>query len=153
RGGLRRFEEKVALVTGAAQGIGRTVAERLAAEGASVALLDLDAERVSEAATALAAEGGAVEGGAGDVTRREDVRRGVEACLDRFGRLDILIANGGIADVQPLLEIEEESWRRILEVNLTGTFLCTQEAARVMAPRGGGAIVVTASTNAFYVES
>jgi NAD(P)-dependent dehydrogenase (short-subunit alcohol dehydrogenase family) len=64
-----------------------------------------------------------------------------------------LIAHAGTADFQPLLEIDEQSWRRIIDVNLTGAFLCTQEAGRVMAAAGGGAIVITASTNAFYVET
>lgn len=74
-------------------------------------------------------------------------------CLERFGRLDILAANAGIADAQPFTEIAEASWRRIIDVNLTGTFFCLQEAARVMIPAGGGAMVATASTNAFWVES
>ncbi len=150
---MSRFEGQVALVTGAARGIGRAVAERLVAEGARVFVADLDADLVTKTATEISAGGGFVEAIAGDVANREDVRRMVPTCVDRTGRLDLLVSNAGIADVQPLLEIDDRSWQRILEVNLTGTFLCTQEAARVMAPRGGGAIVVTASTNAFWVES
>ena len=79
--------------------------------------------------------------------------RAVDRCLERFGRLDILAANAGIADAQPFQEIDEASWRRIIDVNLTGTFFCMQEAARAMIPAGGGAMVATASTNAFWVES
>jgi NAD(P)-dependent dehydrogenase (short-subunit alcohol dehydrogenase family) len=102
---------------------------------------------------ALAAGGGAVEGIAGDISRRQDVHHAVQHCVERFGGLDVLVANAGITGVQPLLDIDDVSWQRILDVNLTGTFLCTQEAARVMARSGGGAIVVTASTNAFWVEA
>jgi NAD(P)-dependent dehydrogenase (short-subunit alcohol dehydrogenase family) len=150
---MSKFSDKVVLVTGSGQGIGRATAERFAAEGAKVCVLDCDAARVEETVQALASGGGGVEGITGDISRRLDVRRAVERCVDRFGGLDVLIANAGITDVQPLLEIDDASWQRILDVNLTGTFLCTQEAARVMARSGGGAIVVTASTNAFWVEA
>jgi NAD(P)-dependent dehydrogenase (short-subunit alcohol dehydrogenase family) len=123
------------------------------AEGAKVCVFDREVARVEETVKALASGGDAVEGITGDISRRQDVRRAVESCVERFGRLDILVANAGITSVQPLLEIDDASWQRILDVNLTGTFLCIQEAARVMARSGGGAIVVTASTNAFWVEA
>ncbi len=74
----------------------------------------------------------------GDVSRREDVHRAVETCLKRFGRLDVMVAHADIADARPLLEIEDASWQRIIDVNLTGVFLCAQEACRVMAQSGGG---------------
>jgi NAD(P)-dependent dehydrogenase (short-subunit alcohol dehydrogenase family) len=74
----------------------------------------------------------------------------VSTCVAAFGRLDAMIAHAGIADVKPLLEIDDRSWQRVLDVNLTGVFLCMQEAGRVMA--AGSAIVVTASTNSFWVE-
>jgi NAD(P)-dependent dehydrogenase (short-subunit alcohol dehydrogenase family) len=150
---MSRFSGKVVLVTGSGQGIGRAAAEQFVAEGAKVCALDCEAARVDEAVRALTAAGGAVEGIAADVSRRPDVRRAVQRCVERFGGLDVLVANAGITGVQPLLEIDDASWQRILDVNLTGTFLCTQEAARVMARSGGGAIVVTASTNAFWVEA
>jgi NAD(P)-dependent dehydrogenase (short-subunit alcohol dehydrogenase family) len=150
---MSRFAGKIALVTGSAQGIGRATAERLLAEGAKVCALDWEASRVAETVQALASSGGTIAGIVGDTSRRDDVRRAVDHCVERFGGLDILVANAGIAGVQPLLEIDDASWQRILDVNLTGTFLCTQEAARVMARSGGGSIVVTASTNAFWVEA
>jgi len=148
-----RFTGRSALVTGAAQGIGRAIAERLTREGASVLLLDIDGDLAEQTAAELHAAGGVAEAIGGDISCQSDVRRAVERCLERFGRLDILAANAGIADAQPFQEIDETSWRRIIDVNLTGTFFCIQEAARVMIPAGGGAIVATASTNAFWVES
>src|SRR5687768_16884876 len=148
-----RFTGRSALVTGAAQGIGRAIAERLACEGAGVLLVDIDSDLVEQTAAELRAAGGITEAFGGDISRQTDVRRAVERCLERFGRLDVLAANAGIADEQPFQEIDEASWRRIIDVNLTGTFFCIQEAARAMIPAGGGAIVATASTNAFWVET
>ena len=148
-----RFAGKVALVTGAAQGIGRAIAERFAGEGASVLLLDVEGDVVKQTAAELRAAGGVAEAVQGDISIRDDVRRAVARCQERFGRVDILAANAGIADAQPFEEIADVSWRRIIDVNLTGTFFCLQEAARAMIPAGGGAMVATASTNAFWVES
>jgi NAD(P)-dependent dehydrogenase (short-subunit alcohol dehydrogenase family) len=148
-----RFSGKTALVTGAAQGIGRAIAERFASERANVVLLDIDGDLAEQTADELRTQGGSAEAVGGDIARREDVRNAVERGLERFGRLDILAANAGIADAQPFMETEEASWRRIIDVNLTGTFFCLQEAARAMIPAGGGAMIATASTNAFWVES
>jgi NAD(P)-dependent dehydrogenase (short-subunit alcohol dehydrogenase family) len=148
-----RFSGKTALVTGAAQGIGRAIAERFAREGAHVVVFDIDGDLAEQTAEALRAQGGSAAAVAGDIARRDDVRDAVGGCLERFGRLDILAANAGIADAQPFLETDEASWRRIIDVNLTGTFFCLQEGARAMIPTGGGAMIATASTNAFWVES
>jgi NAD(P)-dependent dehydrogenase (short-subunit alcohol dehydrogenase family) len=148
-----RFSGRAALVTGAAQGIGRAIAERLAGEGAHVVLLDVDGALAEAVATELREGGLSAAAVVGDISRREDVRQAVAFALERFGRLDILAANAGIADGEPFLEITDASWRRIIDVNLTGTFFCIQEAARAMISAGGGAIVATASTNAFWVES
>lgn len=150
---MRRFEGKVALVTGGAHGIGRAVVESLLAEGARVVAADNEEASLHAAVAELAARGDRVRAVAGDISRRQDVHHMVMECVDAFGRLDVLVANAAVTDAQALLEIEDSRWQRVLEVNITGTFLCVQEAARVMARQGGGAIVVTASTNAFWVES
>lgn len=146
---MARFEGRAALVTGAAQGMGRAIAERLVEEGASVIVFDVDGELAERTAAELGDRALAV---AGDVSRREDVRRGVAACVERFGTIDVLVAQAGIGDLRPLLDIDDAAWDRMLGVNLTGVFYSVQEAAREMVARGGGSIVVTASTNAFYVE-
>jgi NAD(P)-dependent dehydrogenase (short-subunit alcohol dehydrogenase family) len=147
------FTGKAVIVTGGAQGIGRSVAEQFHRRGARVLIFDLDAELAAATAQQLAGGDDAVAHVGGDVSRRADVQRAVATCLERFGRLDVMVAHAGIADAAPLLEIDDASWQRIMDVNLKGVFLCTQEAGRVMARSGGGAIVVTASTNAFQVES
>jgi NAD(P)-dependent dehydrogenase (short-subunit alcohol dehydrogenase family) len=149
---MSRLSGKVALVTGAAQGIGRATAETLAAAGARVVALDLQKDRLEQTVRAIAGQGGTAEAVLADISRREDVRGAVERSIDRFGTLDILVANAGIVRIAPFLELDDASWQGVLNVNLTGTFYCMQEAARVMAPRGKGAIVVIASTNAFWVE-
>ena len=143
------FAGKGVMVTGAARGIGLAIASRFVADGATVVLFDLDADEVAAAAAALGPRASAV---AGDVSRRADVRRGVDACLAAAGRIDVCIAHAGIAAVKPLLELDDRSWQHVLDVNLTGAFLCTQEAAREMVGRGSGAIVITSSINGFHVE-
>ena len=132
------FAGKAVIVTGAAQGIGRTIAEQFLRQGARVLIFDLDAELAAETARQLSPGGEPVVSVGGDVSRRADVHRAVETCVERFGRLDVMVAHAGIADARPLLEIDDASWQRIMDVNLTGVFLCTQEAGRVMARSGGG---------------
>ena len=149
---MSRFDGKAVLVTGAAQGIGRAIAERFLAEGAAVTIFDLDVDLAAAAASELAPSG-PVQSFGGDVASRADVRGAVDASLSTFGSLDVVIAHAGIADVQPILDISDERWQRVLDVNLTGAFLCIQEGGRAIARAGkGGAIVVTASTNSFWVE-
>jgi len=147
------MEDKVVIVTGAAQGIGSAVARRFLNAGARVLLADVEADALEQTASELKAGSDRCDAFVVDISNREQVRALVDQCLDRFGRIDALSANAGIAGVKPFLEIEDEEWRRVLDVNLTGTFQCMQEAARPMAEAGTGAIVVTTSTNAFWVES
>lgn len=149
---MMRFGGRVALVTGGAQGIGRAVVEQLNREGAEVFIVDLDGELAAKTAAEVSPDKtGSISG---DVSSRGDVKRAVEACRDQFGRLDIVVAHAGIADVEHFMEISDESWQRMLDVNVNGVFFCVQEGARAMLDAGqGGAIVATASTNAFWVES
>src|SRR5262249_17317092 len=151
-GGMSRLSGKVALVTGAGQGIGRAIAETFAAEGARVLALDMDAARIEQTVQEIDGGREPVEAFVAGISRREDGPRAMQRCVERFGNLDILAANAGISRFTPFLEVEDTEWQHVLNVNLTGTFYCMQEAARVMAPRRSGAIVVIASTNAFWVE-
>ena len=135
-----KLKGKTAIVTGAASGIGFAIARRLAAEGARVALADLDeagAVRVSREAGALAI--------ACDVSQPEDVQRMVQRTLDAFGHLDILVSNAGIGGMHGFLDETLEHWNQVLAINLTGVFLCGQAAARVMASQRSGRIVNIAS--------
>jgi 3-oxoacyl-[acyl-carrier protein] reductase len=143
-----RFAGQGVVVTGAARGIGAGIARYFTDAGARVVLLDSDPDEAAKTAAGLGSNARAV---GGDVSRRADVQRAVAACVAHAGQLDVMVASAGIADVRPLLDVTDEQWQRVFDVNVTGVFLCTQEAARAMAGRGGS-IVVTASTNAIQVE-
>jgi NAD(P)-dependent dehydrogenase (short-subunit alcohol dehydrogenase family) len=132
----------VALVTGAATGVGRGIALELARAGCRVALNYLEDESTAASAAAevaaLGVEALAVQA---DVRSSAAVRGMVERVAERFGRLDILVNNAGVQTWAPLLELREEDWDRDLATNLKGCFLCTQAAARQMKETGGGAII------------
>lgn len=144
----RRLANQVAIVTGGAQGIGRAIATRLAAEGATLAILDVNEAGAREAAAALTADGRQAIGLACNVTCREQVRDAIVAVLDKFDRLSILINNAGIVRRAHFLEITDAVWSEVLGVNLTGVFIVAQEAARVMVRLGSGRIVNMASVAA-----
>ena len=146
---MLQMENRVAMVTGAANGIGRAIVERFVAEGMQVVAVDISADSLAEA---TASYGDRVAQAVADISDRTQVQAAVQMALFRFGQLDVLAANAGIADGQPFLDIDDASWRRIIEVNVNGTFHCVQEAAKVMAKARRGAIVCTSSTNAWYVE-
>ena len=130
---VSRMDARVALVTGAARGMGRAIARRLHELGASVALNDLDPKATSRVAEELGED---VLPTPADVTSSDPVREMVATTLDRFGRLDILVNNAGILFPTPLEEISEEEWRRTLDVNLTGVFFCTQAVIDPMKREG-----------------
>jgi NAD(P)-dependent dehydrogenase (short-subunit alcohol dehydrogenase family) len=141
------LEHKVALVTGAAQGIGRALALGLATEGATVVCSDL--APAEETAEAIRSAGGEAHGLALDISREDDVGEAM-AFLDRLGGIDLLINNAGIFPRSAVLDMETAEWDRVMAVNLRGTFLCSRAAAaRMRAQQRGGRIVNVTSGAAF----
>jgi len=144
-----RLKDKVAIVTGAAAGIGKACAEVFAAEGAKVMLSDVDQAKGEAAAEAIQAKGGEALFCACDVGDKAQVDTLVETAVGAFGRLDCLVANAGIVHACDFLDLAEEDFDRVIRVNLKGVFLCGQAAARQMVKQGTpGTIVNMSSVNA-----
>lgn len=140
---------KVAVVTGSTRGIGQAAALRLARQGAAVVVSSRKAEAVAATVAAMAAEGLAVAGVAAHAAREDDIRRVVDTALERFGRLDIAVANAGInPSFDRLTDLPEESWNRILDTNVTGPLRLARHALPHIARGGGGAMVMVSSINA-----
>jgi 3-oxoacyl-[acyl-carrier protein] reductase len=139
------LQDKVAVVTGAARGIGRAIAERLAAEGADVALCDLKEEWLAETAEAVGALGRRAECVGVDVSSGAAVDGAVASAIKAFGRVDILVNNAGITKDTLLVRMSEEEWDAVLDVNLKGSFLFTKAVAKPMMKQRSGAIVNIAS--------
>ncbi len=138
---MDNFAGKVILVTGAGKGIGRGVAEAFAARGAGVAANDISPVNLDETVAHITAAGGRVKAYVEDIAKKMPVQILLNAALDDFGRLDILVNCAEVEPHKPLLEMDEWDWQRTLDVNLTGAFLLTQSAGRIMKERGGGIIV------------
>jgi len=136
-----KFEGKVALVTGAARGIGEAIALTLAREGADVVVTDVDldgAQRVAQEIERLGRKAKAIQA---DVSQREAVQRLVSEAVSVFGQIDILVNNAGIIRRGTFLEHDPQDWEKVLSVNLGGTFNCTKEVVPLMIEQGGGKII------------
>ncbi len=139
-------EGKRVLVTGAAQGIGRAIADRLAAEGAAVCVADLNADGAEQVVAAIRDSGGTAVSAGGNVAERADIRSMIDLCVAELGGLDVMFNNAGFNRPQPFLEVTEEVWHQIMNVNALGVMMGCQEAAKTMIAQGtGGKIVNTAS--------
>jgi 3-oxoacyl-[acyl-carrier protein] reductase len=136
-----KFEGKVALVTGAARGIGAAIALTLAREGAAVVVADVDLEGARRVAQEIAGLGRKAKAIQADVSQHEAVKRLVGEAVSVFGKIDILVNNAGIIRRGAFVEHSPQEWEKVLNVNLGGTFNCTQEVVPLMIKQGGGKII------------
>ncbi|MGI8864909.1 MAG: SDR family NAD(P)-dependent oxidoreductase [Solirubrobacteraceae bacterium] len=139
------LENKVAIVTGGAKGLGQAIGRGLHEAGATVVLADLDAEGAQRAAQELRG----AHGVSCDVREESQVQTLIAETVERHGRLDIMVASAGVAAVNPIVQMPLEEWRHVLSVDLDGVFLCTKHAGLAMASGGGGSIINVASIKAF----
>jgi NAD(P)-dependent dehydrogenase (short-subunit alcohol dehydrogenase family) len=149
-----KLKDQVAIVTGAGRNIGEEIAKLFAAEGAKVALVDLDKTRGERAAGAINAAGGEAQFFNADVSKGADVVALVKAIVERFGRIDVLVNNVAISDNKHIFDITEEEWDRVLAVTLKSQFLMAKHVGQQMAAQGsGGRIVNIGSTSGFMGRS
>jgi sorbitol-6-phosphate 2-dehydrogenase len=134
--------DKIAIVTGGAQGLGQAISRRLAQEGCSVVIADVNEAGAGAAAAAIAGETGRrVIGAKVDVTQEADVKALFDRAVQEFGRVDIVVANAGILIAEPIADADAEKWRAVMNVNLFGYFLITKHACRIMKQQRRGSII------------
>lgn len=140
---------RVALVTGASQGIGHACALALAREGATIAAAARNREKLDELVAAIAAAGGQAAAFVIDVADEDQIKSGVKQALAQFGKIDILVNNAGIDTIFSVADMTEEAWDEMLDTQLRGTFLCSKYVSAHMVERNKGKIVTTSSVNGF----
>jgi NAD(P)-dependent dehydrogenase (short-subunit alcohol dehydrogenase family) len=142
-----RLENKVAIVTGAGQGIGEAIARRFAAEGARLVVADIDAERAESVTSAIRSAGGEAVAQAGDISRETGAKELADAALQHFSRVDILVNNAANFVHKRVEDATAEDWHAVLDVNVLGTSFCSKYTVAAMKAAGGGSIVNIASIN------
>jgi NAD(P)-dependent dehydrogenase (short-subunit alcohol dehydrogenase family) len=142
---MKRFRDRVALITGGASGIGRASAERLAREGAAVSIADIDEAKGVETCRAIKAAGGRALFVHANVTQDADCRQMVEATIHTFGRLDVLVTSAGVGAGGTVVDTDETDWDRVVDLDLKGVYLASRYAIAGMRETGAGAIVHIAS--------
>jgi len=142
-----KLQGKVALVTGAASGIGKAIAERYAREGAKIAIADLNLEAANATAAEITAAGGTAMGVAMDVTNEDAVNAGVAATVAAYGSVDVLVSNAGIQIVHPLEEFTYADWKKMLAIHVDGAFLTTKACLPHMYKAGSGSVIYMGSVH------
>ena len=145
---MKRFEDKVAVITGSGRGIGAATAARLASEGAAVVVSDMDPKTTAETAAKIAGEHGKAKGIAADVTDRESVEKLIQGAVDAFGRLDVLVCCAGIIRDNLIYKMTDDDWDGVIDTHLKGTFFAAREAQKVMVPQKYGRMIFLSSTSA-----
>jgi NAD(P)-dependent dehydrogenase (short-subunit alcohol dehydrogenase family) len=138
---MKQLQNRVAIVTGASKGIGKAIARAFAMEGASVVIAARDRAALDAVAGEIARDGGAVLAVPTDITIEADIVALFKAAVDRHGRLDILVNNAGITLGMPTDQISLSRWQKVIDTNLTGAFLCSREALKIMKPQKSGRII------------
>jgi 3-oxoacyl-[acyl-carrier protein] reductase len=145
---MKRFEDRVAVITGSGRGIGAATAARLASEGAAVVVSDMDPKTTEETAATIAGEHGKAKGIAADVTDRESVERLIQGAVEAFGRLDVLVCCAGIIRDNLVYKMTDDDWDAVIDTHLKGTFFAARAAQKVMVDQKYGRMIFMSSTSA-----
>lgn len=144
-----KLDGKVAIVTGGGKGIGEAISQAYAEEGAAVIVADIDVEAAGQVQEAISAKGGKASAMAVDVAEAASIKTMVDATIEAHGRIDVLVNNAGVRFIKGFLQHSEDDWNKMLQINLTGPFLCAQAVVPHMLAGGGGRIINLASIASF----
>jgi len=148
-----KHQDQVVLVTGAGQGMGQEIVRHFADAGANVAAVDINPEAVTSTVAELNGwVSGNIIGITANIAKSDSVRDAIATVVEKFGRLDVIINVAGVGSIDAFIDTPDENWDKVIGVNLTGTFLCCREAAKVMTEQGAGSIINVSSTAALTGE-